>query len=167
MVNVLPAMPAAGLTQAICTSGFEVTVRAMLVVACKVPNEVPVEVPWMAMVNVPVAAELEAMSDSTLELVVGLTLHDAFTPEGMPDAVRVTGPVNPPTSVTLTVSVPPEFRLIVIADAVGAIVKLPVPDEGDKITTMEKDWLTAPEDMVITAVKAPGAAVLLAVKVIT
>ena len=44
-VNVLPAIPAAGLTHAICASGFEETVRAMLVVACKVPDEVPVEVP--------------------------------------------------------------------------------------------------------------------------
>jgi len=121
----------------------------------------------MVIVDVPVVAEPEAMSDSTLELVVGLTLHDAVTPEGMPDAVRVTAPMNPPTSVTLMVSVPPEFRLIVIADAVGAIVKLPVPEEGETIPVMVKDWLAAPEDMVITAVKAPGVAVLLAVKVIT
>jgi hypothetical protein len=139
----------------------------MLVVACNVPDEVPVEVPWMVIVALPVVAELVAMSDSTLELVVGLTLHEAVTPEGIPDAVRVTAPVNPPTSVTLMVSVPPEFRLIVIADAAGAIVKLPVPEEGVKIMTMEKDSLTAPEVTVIVAVKAPGVAVLLAMKVIT
>jgi hypothetical protein len=138
----------------------------MFVVACKVPDEVPVEVPWMVIVDVPVVAEPEAMSDNTLELVVGLTLHDAVTPVDIPDAVRVTGPVNPPTSVTLTVSVPPEFRLIVIADAVGAIVKLPVPEDGVNITAMLTDLLTAPEVTVTTAVKVPGAAVLLAVKVI-
>lgn len=72
----------------------------MVVVACRVPNEVPVEVPWMVIVAVPEVAVLEAMSDSTLELVTGLTLHEAVTPDGIPDAVRVTGPLNPPTSVT-------------------------------------------------------------------
>jgi len=167
MVNVLPAIPAAGLTHAICTSGVEETVRAMLVVASNVPNEVPVEVPWMVIVALPVVAELVAMSDSTLEVLVGLTLHDAVTPEGMPDAVRVTGPLNPPTSFTLMVSVPPEFRLIVIADAVGAIVKLPVPEAGVRIPVMGMESLIAPMVTVRTAVKAPGVAVLLAVKVIT
>ena len=44
-VNVLPAVPEAGLTQAICTSGVELTVSAIVVVADKVPEEVPVEVP--------------------------------------------------------------------------------------------------------------------------
>jgi hypothetical protein len=45
MVNVLPAIPAAGLSQAICTNGVELTVRAIVVVAARVPEEVPVEVP--------------------------------------------------------------------------------------------------------------------------
>jgi hypothetical protein len=44
-VNVLPAIPTAGLTHAICTSGVEETVRAMLVVASKVPDELPVDDP--------------------------------------------------------------------------------------------------------------------------
>ena len=45
MVNVLPAIPAAGLTHAICTDGVELTVRAMVVDAESVPDAVPVEVP--------------------------------------------------------------------------------------------------------------------------
>jgi hypothetical protein len=45
IVNVLPDIPAAGLTHAICTDGVELTVRAMVVVADKVPEAVPVEVP--------------------------------------------------------------------------------------------------------------------------
>jgi hypothetical protein len=44
-VNVLPAIPAAGLTHAICTNGVALTVRAIVVVAARVPAEVPVEVP--------------------------------------------------------------------------------------------------------------------------
>lgn len=44
-VNVLPAMPAAGLTHAICTDRVELTVRAIVVVAERVPEAVPVEVP--------------------------------------------------------------------------------------------------------------------------
>jgi hypothetical protein len=166
-VKVLPAIPAAGLTHAICTSGAEETVSAMLVVASRVPEDVPVDVPWMLIVTVPTVAELVAMSDSTLELVVGLTLHEAVTPDGIPDAVRVTAPVNPPTSVTLMVSVPPAFRPIVNAAAVGAIVKLPVPEEGDTVIVMVMDLLVVPEVAVTVTVKVPVVAVLLAVNVNT
>jgi hypothetical protein len=44
-VKVLPAIPTAGLTHAICTWGAEETVSAMLVVASRVPEDVPVDVP--------------------------------------------------------------------------------------------------------------------------
>ena len=46
-----------------------------------------------------------ALSVSTLLVAVGLTLKDAVTPLGIPDAASVTLPVNPPTSVTVIVSV--------------------------------------------------------------
>jgi hypothetical protein len=99
-VNVLPAIPAAGLSHAICTNGVELTVREMVVDAAKVPEAVPVEVPWIVIVEVPVAAVLLAVRVSRLLPVVGLVANAAVTPLGIPDAVRVTAPVNPPTSVT-------------------------------------------------------------------
>lgn len=64
-------------------------------------------------------AELLAVNVSKLLPVVGLVPNAAVTPLGIPDAVRVTGPVNPPTSVTLTVSVPPASKAIVNAAAEG------------------------------------------------
>jgi hypothetical protein len=102
------------------------------------------------------------MRDNTLELVVGLTLHDAVTPEGIPDAVSVTGPLNPPTSVTLMVSVLPEFRLIVIVDAVGANVKLPVP-EVVIVTGMVIDSDVGTEVTVTVMVAVPVAVLLAAI----
>ena len=112
-------------------------------------------------------AELLAVNVSTLLPVVGLVPNAAVTPLGIPDAVRVTGPVNPPTSVTLMVSVPPASRLIVNADAEGASVKLPVPEEGVNVIGMVMVLLVVPEVTVTVIVKVPVAAVLLAVKVIT
>jgi hypothetical protein len=53
-----------------------------------------------------VAAELLAVSVSTLVLVAGLVANAAVTPLGKPDAVRVTDPENGLTSVTVMVSVP-------------------------------------------------------------
>lgn len=66
-----------------------------------------------------------AVNESTLLPVVGLVPKAAVTPLGIPDAVRVTAPVNPPASVTLMVSVPPASRSIVSAGEEGASVKLP------------------------------------------
>jgi len=48
------------------------------------------------------------------------------TPEGSPDAARVTLPVNPPTSVTVMVSVAVLPWVIARVDAEGARVKLGV-----------------------------------------
>jgi hypothetical protein len=121
----------------------------------------------MLIVNVPTVAEPVAVSNSTLELVVGFTLHEAVTPEGIPDAVRVTAPVNPPVSVTLMVSVPPVFRLIVNAGAVGAIVKLPVPVPAVIVMGMPMDFEVVPEVTVTVIVDVPNVAVALAVSVIT
>ena len=77
------------------------TVSAMVVVAVSVP-----EVPVMVTVAAPVVAELLAVRVSTLVLVVGLVANAAVTPEGRPEAARVTEPVNGLTSVTVIVSVP-------------------------------------------------------------
>ena len=78
-----------------------VTVRAMVVVAVRVP-----EVPVMVTVAAPAVAVLLAVSVSTLELVDEAGLNEAVTPLGSPVAVNDTLPVNGLTSVTVMVSVP-------------------------------------------------------------
>jgi len=72
----------------------------MLVVAVVLPD-----VPVIVTVAVPVVAVLLAVRVSTLVLVVGFVPNDAVTPLGRPEAANVTLPVNPPTSVTVMVSV--------------------------------------------------------------
>ena len=64
------------------------------------------EVPVTVIVKAPVVAVLLAVSVSTLEVADDVGLNTAVTPLGMPDAVNATLPVNPPTSVTVMVSVP-------------------------------------------------------------
>jgi len=76
------------------------TVSVIVVEAVREPD-----VPLIVTVNVPAVAVLLADSVSTLVLVVGLVPNDAVTPLGRPEAARVTLPVNPPTSVTVMVSV--------------------------------------------------------------
>jgi hypothetical protein len=166
IVIELPTIPAAGLSQAIWTEGVELTVRAIVVVAEIVPEDVPVEVPWMVIVAVPAVAELLAVSVSTLLPVAGLVPNAAVTPLGIPDAVRVTGPLNPPTSVTLIVSVPPAFRLIVNVGADGASVKVPVPEELIvKVKVVET--VNVPEIPVMVTMDVPLTAVVPAVSVRT
>jgi hypothetical protein len=77
------------------------TVSAMVVVALSEP-----EVPVTVTVDEPVAAELLAVSVSTLVEVAGLVANAAVTPLGKPDAARATDPENGLTSVTVMVSVP-------------------------------------------------------------
>ncbi len=97
-------------------------VNAMVVLAVRPP-----EVPVMVTVDVPEAAELPAVSVSTLDAAVGLALNDADTPEGRPDAARVTLPVKPFASATEIVSVPLLPGATDKPDAEGESVKLP-PD---------------------------------------
>jgi hypothetical protein len=99
----------------------------MVVAADKVPEAVPVEVPWMVIVEVPGDAVLLAVRVSTLLLVVGLVPKEAITPLGIPEAVSVTLPVNPPTSVMLMVSVAPALGERVRVGAEDESVKLPAP----------------------------------------
>ena len=164
-VNVLPAIPAAGLTHAICTTGVALTVRAMVVVADRVPEAVPVEVPWMVIVAAPVVAVLLAVSVRRLLPVAGLVANAAVTPLGIPDAVRVTGPLNPPTSTTLIVSVPPAFRPIVNECDEGVSVKLPpVPVTVSAMVVVE---VSVPDVQVMVMGYVPIAAVLLTATVST
>jgi hypothetical protein len=120
----------------------------------------------MVIVAAPVVAELLAVNVSRLLPVVGLVPNAAVTPLGIPEAVRVTGPVNPPTSVTLMLSVPPAFRAIVNVRAEGANVKLPVPDELT-VRAMTVVAVSVPEVPVMVTSDVPSVAVALAVRVST
>ena len=57
----------------------------------------------MVTVDVPVVAVELAVNVTELEVVVGLVPKEAVTPEGRPEADRLTLPVNPPEGVTVTV----------------------------------------------------------------
>ena len=74
-----------------------VTVRLTVVVWVKLPD-----VPVIVTVEVPVAAVLLTASVRMDEA------NDAVTPEGRPDAVKVTVPLNPPTGATVMVDLPLE-----------------------------------------------------------
>jgi len=69
----------------------------------EVPVMVTVEVP---VVEVPVVAVALAVKVTELVEVVGLVPKLAVTPDGKPEADRVTLPVNPPEGVTVMVLLP-------------------------------------------------------------
>jgi hypothetical protein len=77
------------------------TVSEIVVVCVSVP-----EVPVIVTVAAPVVAVELAVRVKTLVEVVGLVPNAAVTPEGSPDADRVTEPVNPPDGVTVMVLFP-------------------------------------------------------------
>lgn len=78
----------------------EPTASEIVVLAVVVPD-----VPVIVTVEVPTGAVAVAVNVSTLVLVVGFVPYVTVTPLGRPVAESVTLPVNPPTSVTVTVSV--------------------------------------------------------------
>lgn len=82
--------------------GLAVTVRAMVVVAVREPED-----PVMVTVAEPTVAVLLAVNVSTLVVAVGLVPYATVTPVGRPEAARVTEPANGLTSVTEIVSAPP------------------------------------------------------------
>jgi len=91
----------------------ELTVSVMVVVWLSVP-----EVPVIVTVEVPVAALLLAVKVTTLLPVVGLVPNATVTPEGNPDAARVTLPAKLFKSVTLIVSV---LLLPCVTESVAAV----------------------------------------------
>jgi len=101
--------------------GTELTVRLMVVVCVRVPL-----VPVIVTVAGPVVAVLLAVNVSVLVEVVGLGLNDAVTPEGNPDADKVTLPVKPLRSVSVMVLVPLE-----------PCVTLTLPGEADSEKSAE------------------------------
>lgn len=66
----------------------------------------PPDVPVTVTVAAPIAAELLAVSVTTLVVVSGFTLNDAVTPAGKAVAVKLTLPVNPFVGFTVIVLVP-------------------------------------------------------------
>src|SRR5260370_5273463 len=133
-----------------------VTVRGMVVVGVRLP-----EVPVMVTVDVPAVAELLAVSDRTLDVVVVVGLNDAVTPLGKPDAARLTLPVNPFWSVTVMVLVPPE-PLGLIVKLLGAADRV---KSGGPVTVrvMVVVAVRLPEVPVTVTVAVPAVAELLAV----
>jgi hypothetical protein len=91
-----------------------VTVSDTVVVCVRLPD-----VPVMVTVAVPVVAVELALSVRTLVEVVGLVPKLAVTPEGRPEADKVTLPVNPPEGVTVIVLLPlvPCVTLKLVGDA--------------------------------------------------
>jgi hypothetical protein len=133
----------------------------MLVVAVSEP-----EVPVIVTVAAPTVAVLLAVSVSTLVEVVGLVANAAVTPEGKPDAARVTEPVNGLTSVTVMVFVPLAPCAIDCVVAEGLSVKLPVA-AAVTVNAMVVVAVSEPEVPLMVTVAAPTVAVELAVKVST
>jgi len=81
--------------------GATFTVKESVVVLLKLP-----EVPLIVTVLVPVAAVLVAVSVSVLVPAVLAGLNTALTPDGRPDADKLTLPLNPFCGVTVIVVVP-------------------------------------------------------------
>jgi hypothetical protein len=106
----------------------ELTVRASVVVAFKLP-----EVPVIVTVAVPVVAVALAVSVSTLVPVVGLVPNAAVTPLGKPDAASVTLPVNPFRSFTVMVLVPLPPCVIVRLLGESESVKLGVAEPANRL----------------------------------
>src|SRR5437879_2176673 len=117
-VTVMVAVPP---LEIVCVAGVApmvkvapVIVRAMVVVAVRLP-----EVPVMVTVAVPAVAELLAVRDRTLVVVVLVGLKDAVTPLGSPEATKLTLPVKHPagfTAMVLRLVAPPR----VIDDVQGS-----------------------------------------------
>jgi len=110
-------------------SGFTValTVSEIVVVCVRLP-----EVPVMVTVAVPVAAVELAVNVTELVDVVGLVPKLAVTPEGRPEADRVTLPVNPLDGCTVIVllPLPPCATVTLVGEAES--VKLGVGAAGGK-----------------------------------
>src|SRR5215467_2433584 len=101
------------------------TVRLMEVVWLRLP-----EVPVMVTVEVPVVAVALAVKVTELVDVVGLVPKLAVTPEGRPEADRVTLPVNPPEGVTVMVLLALLPWVTVTLEGDADKEKLAPPDAG-------------------------------------
>lgn len=84
------------------------------------------DVPCTVIVNVPVVAELLAVSVRVLVDVAGFGLNDAVVPVPMPVAVSVTPLAKPPEGWIVIVLVPFEPRVMLTLVGEAESVKLPV-----------------------------------------
>ena len=116
-------------------------VSAMVVDAVSVP-----EVPVMVTLEVPAAAVLLAANVTMLVAVAGFVPNVAVTPVGKPDAARVTAPVNPPTSVTIMVSV---ALLPAVTDSAAAETESLGPPSAVTVSAIVVDVVSVPEVPVI------------------
>jgi hypothetical protein len=118
----------------------------------------------MVTVEAPVVAVLLAANVTVLVLVVGFVPKVAVTPEGSPDAERLTLPVNPPESVTVIVLLPllPCVTVKLLGEAESE--KLGVAGAFTVSETVVV-WLRLPEVPVIVTVAVPVVAVELALSV--
>ena len=135
-----------------------VTVNATVVLAVRLP-----EVPLIVIVDVPAAAELLAVSVSTLDAVAGFVPKDAVTPLGRPDAARVTLALNPPAPVTVMVSETLLPRTTLKVDGEGESVKFGLVTVSATVVLAVR----LPEVPLIVTVAVPTVAELLAVSVST
>src|SRR6266403_4540032 len=104
----MPTEPISPAVQTEGSVGTDWTVREIVVVFVKLPDE-----PVTVTVTVPVVAMLPADSVNVLVLAVLLGLNDAVTPLGRPDADKLTLPLKPFCGVTVMVLVPVVPRVIV------------------------------------------------------
>jgi len=135
------------------------TVRLTVVVCVSVPD-----VPVMVTEEVPVAAVALAVNVTLLLDVVGLVPKLAVTPEGRPDADKLTLPVKPPEGLTVIVLLPllPCVTVTLAGDAervkFGVAVAFTV-----RLTVVV--CVSVPDVPVIVTVEVPVVAVALAVSV--
>lgn len=117
-------------------------------------------------VAVPVVAVLLAVSVRTLVEVVGFVPKLAVTPEGRPEADRVTLPANPFTLLTVTVllPVPPWVTETLVGEAESEKSGAAGAFTVSEIVVV---WVSVPEVPVIVTVEVPVVAVALAESVST
>src|SRR6266850_6566399 len=104
----MPTGPISPSVQTEGSVGTDWTVREIVVVFVKLPDEAVT-----VTVTVPVAAVPLAVSVNVLVLAVLLGLNDAVTPLGRPDADKLTLLLKPFSGVTVMVLVPVVPRVIV------------------------------------------------------
>lgn len=132
----------------------------MVMVSTSVP-----EVQVMVIGYVPSAVVVGTVNVSTLVELMGLVPNPAVTGVGRPVAAQVTLPVNPFTSVTVSVVVPVAPGATVRAAGEAETVKLGVVVVT--VRAMVVVALSVPEFPVMMTVAGPAVAVLLAVSVST
>jgi len=164
MVMVLtPLLPGATVKAAGAAASVKVpsgfTVRAMVVVAFRLP-----EVPVIVTVVFPVVAVPLAVRVRTLVLVAGFGLKEAVTPFGSPEAVRVTLPENLLTGIMVMVRVAlaPPFAIVTVF---GEVERLKLWLGVLTVRLSVVAFVNVPDLPVIVTVTVPTAAVALARKV--